>query len=342
MSVDVGKKKASGPSNFTHWKRPNSRMYIYNYEYAESYYQPQVRYLASISSESTVSSSTSSYRSSARSASRSVTNRKLRASSTPPRAKSFIERWTSDPFYGRYGPLPSWNRSQTTATDDSVSLLRSMRASSESRVARESREFEESCLAESLQSTAISRSVRASSESRISRLEQQSALSSSEANICQASRRNAQSSAETSSSANIHSLRQRASACASSLEAISSLSSSTRTNIKEALARANETSVLASAYDAYAKDYPRQHIVCTANCPVHNDPEYKRRFVLGNRYLDAAALGGFDVLYDPANSTKLVKKLRSVNESESEEISVERSSEMQSSRLRARYQEASW
>jgi len=336
MSVDVGKKKPpSGPGNFTHWKRPNSRMYIYNYEYGESYYQPQVRYLASISSESkvstSVSSSSSSYRSSARSASRSVSSRALRASSTPPGAQSFIERWTSDPFYGRYGPAPSWSRNQVSV-DDSVSLLRSMRASSESRINR----VEESWALSS--EAATSRSVRASSETRLSQLEQRAEASASRSRCS----RNVQSSSETSSSENIRSLRQRAKLCASSLEEISSLSSNTRSNIREALARASETSALATAYDAYAKDYPHQHVVCPPNCPLHNDPNYKRRFVLGNRYLDAAALGGFDVLYDPANSTKLVKKLRSVNETESEEIYAERSSEMESSRSRLRYQEASW
>jgi len=337
MSDGLKRKPPSGPSTFTHWRRPATRMYDYNFEYGESYYQPQVRYLASISSTSTAVSSetsSSSYRASARSTSR--TSRTLRARSTPPPAQSFIERWTSDPFYGRYGPAPSWRR-HLEASSSSASASRSVRASSEER---------SSLLEQESSSVQASRMVRASSESRVSRLLAESAaVQTTESQRSQRSSsvaRKVQSSSEASSAVNIHSLRQRALACASSLEEISSLSSSTRSNIREALARASETSAVASAYDAYAKDYPHQHLVCDTGCPLHNDPDFRRRFVLGNRYLDAAALGGFDVLYDPTASNKLIKKLRSVNETESEEISVERSSEMESSRLRARYQEASW
>jgi len=84
-------------------------------------------------------------------------------------------------------------------------------------------------------------------------------------------------------------------------------------------------------------DYPKQHLVCPDNCPLHNSPEWRRRFLIGNRFLDAAALGGFDVLYDPTvfnNSRRLLKKLAESRESETEEIVIQRSSESESSRRR--------
>jgi len=89
--------------------------------------------------------------------------------------------------------------------------------------------------------------------------------------------------------------------------------------------------------ERYYLDYPKQHLVCPDNCPLHNNPQWRRRFLIGNRFLDAAALGGFDVLYDPTvynNSRRLLAKLAESRESETEEIVIERSSESESSRRR--------
>jgi hypothetical protein len=92
--------------------------------------------------------------------------------------------------------------------------------------------------------------------------------------------------------------------------------------------------------DAYHYDYPRHHLVCTEKCPLYTDPEYHRRFVIGNKFVDAAALGGFDVLYDPT----VYKKTRNLLSRLSEERDVDttlyestRASSMERSRSRSRY-----
>jgi len=62
-------------TQFTHWRRPACRMYQYNYEVAESYYKPQVKYIE--------------------------TGGTARRRFGPPGAQTFMERWAADPFYGR-------------------------------------------------------------------------------------------------------------------------------------------------------------------------------------------------------------------------------------------------
>jgi len=61
-------------TQFTHWKRPVSRMYHYNHQVAESYYKPQMKYLQTGNA---------------------------RRNDGPPGAQTFMERWAADPFYGR-------------------------------------------------------------------------------------------------------------------------------------------------------------------------------------------------------------------------------------------------
>lgn len=91
--------------------------------------------------------------------------------------------------------------------------------------------------------------------------------------------------------------------------------------------------------ERYYLDYPKQHLVCPLDCPLHNSPEWRRRFLIGNRFLDAAALGGFDVLYDPTvyrNSRRLLAKLSERSEYDADEISIQRNIESESSRRRVR------
>lgn len=91
--------------------------------------------------------------------------------------------------------------------------------------------------------------------------------------------------------------------------------------------------------ERYYALYPKQHLVCPENCPLHNNPDWRRRFLIGNRFLDAAALGGFDVLYDPSvykNSRRLLARLAESSEYDTEEISYERSAQSESSRRRMR------
>jgi hypothetical protein len=60
-------------------------MYDYNYEYGRSYYKPQVNYIGE-----TIDSQT---------------RRSRRRTMSPPRARTFSERWAANPFYGRYEPI---------------------------------------------------------------------------------------------------------------------------------------------------------------------------------------------------------------------------------------------
>jgi hypothetical protein len=81
-----------GPTEFTHWSRPRTRMYDYNYEYASSYYRPQVKYIGE-----TVDAQT---------------RRSRRATVSPPGARTFQERWAANPFYGRYEPISEYQFSR--------------------------------------------------------------------------------------------------------------------------------------------------------------------------------------------------------------------------------------
>src|ERR1700679_4110245 len=95
---DDFRKKQRAAGIFTHWARPRwIRMYSYNYEYGESYYRPQVRYI-STSKYSSSSEYNSSSTTSVEAKREYVARRK--ATSTP-RALSYIERWAQEPFYGR-------------------------------------------------------------------------------------------------------------------------------------------------------------------------------------------------------------------------------------------------
>jgi len=89
-------------------------------------------------------------------------------------------------------------------------------------------------------------------------------------------------------------------------------------------------------------EYPNYHLVCSQKCPMYTDPEHHRRFLIGNRFNDAAALGGFDVLYDPTvykNTRKLLTRLSEERDVESTmyESTRESSSERAQSRSRLAY-----
>lgn len=70
--MSSAKKDTKGPALYTHWKRPHTRMYDYNYQVAESYYKPQVQYAGYVGGG------------------KGRTAR--RRSASPPAAKSFQER----------------------------------------------------------------------------------------------------------------------------------------------------------------------------------------------------------------------------------------------------------
>jgi len=89
-------------------------------------------------------------------------------------------------------------------------------------------------------------------------------------------------------------------------------------------------------------EYPSHHLVCSQKCPLYTDPEHHRRFLIGNRFNDAAALGGFDVLYDPTvykNTRKLLTRLSEERDVESTvyESTRESSAERAQSRSRLAY-----
>lgn len=71
-AMSSGKREAKGPAIYTHWKRPHTRMYDYNYQVAESYYKPQVQYIGYMGGPSS--------------------RRARRRSVEPPPAQSFQER----------------------------------------------------------------------------------------------------------------------------------------------------------------------------------------------------------------------------------------------------------
>jgi len=297
---------------YTHWARPRVRTYQYNYEYGESYYRPLVRYIST--SRALSQSSTSSYSSSS-----SYSYRRSRQGS-PPGALSFIERWAHEPFYG-YG---IGFRSRLSSERSLSSAFQSALSSS-------------SQIAQSLES---SRSLRAQSVSRSLRAQSVAAMQR-------------ESSVARSSVADIRSSRARS--LASRFASDDCLMRSTALNRARAASEeimntsslCNKTLVIDDQNILHGRtldrrhylDYPQQHLVCSENCPLHNCPEWRRRFLIGNRFLDAAALGGFDVLYDPSvyrNSRRLLSRLSERNESDSEELLIQRSSESDASRRRIR------
>lgn len=292
-----GKKKQTAV-NFTHWARPRFRTYEYNYEYGESYYRPLVRYIST--SSALVQSSSSGQVETKRQ--RSV--RRSRAAS-PPGALSFIERWTNEPFYG-YG---IGFRSKV-ASASSSSAQSHLESSSSTRIASEyhSKSVQRQSLA-SARSSEV-RQIRARSVEAASRFASDDCLMRSTA---------------------LNSLRS--SAAAISDDVLNSTSLTRRTLVLD-----KENVLHGKTLDErYYLDYPKQHLVCADNCPLHNRPEWRRRFLIGNRFMDAAALGGFDVLYDPtvySSSRRLLAKLAESKESETDEIVIERNSEAASSRRR--------
>ncbi|ODN03760.1 Flightin [Orchesella cincta] len=279
---------------FTHWARPRFRMYEYNYEVGESYYRPLVRYI-STSSALTQSSSGSSFQVETK---RERSARRSRAAS-PPGAQSFIERWTNEPFYG-YG-IGFKSKVSSSSQQSSLESSSSTKISSEY---------------QSLQQQSLS---ALSSELRQRRARSVEAASRYASDDC-LMRSNALSAL-------------RSSAAAASNDVLNTTSLTRKTLVLD-----RENVLHGKTLDErHYLDYPKQHLVCPDNCPLHNSPEWRRRFLIGNRFLDAAALGGFDVLYDPSvysTSRRLLAKLASSRESETEEIVIERNSEAASSRRR--------
>ncbi|ODM99574.1 hypothetical protein Ocin01_07105 [Orchesella cincta] len=93
-----------GPALYTHWKRPHTRMYDYNYQVAEAYYKPQVRYIGP--------------------ASDNVSRRARRRTASPPGARTFLERWAADPFYGRTRDVSVEAESLLRAQNRASSMVR--------------------------------------------------------------------------------------------------------------------------------------------------------------------------------------------------------------------------
>jgi len=322
-------KKKITPGVFTHWARPRVRTYEYNYEYGESYYRPLVKYIST--------SRASSY--SASSSSCSVDSRRMRferrrRAASPPGALSFIERWSYEPFYG-YGI--GFRSRQSLERTSTANFQSSLSSSTESAIAA-SRAVRAQSVIDS------SRSIRARSASRSARAQsvaavQQSSLSSSAlsslADIRSERARSLEAAYNYASDDCLMRSTALRSARAASQEIMNTSSLTNRTLVLD------DKNILhgRTLDERYYLDYPKQHLVCPLDCPLHNSPEWRRRFLIGNRFLDAAALGGFDVLYDPSvykNSRRLLAKLAERSESESEEVLIERSSESESSKRRIR------
>lgn len=337
------KKKTTTPGLFTHWARPRwLRMYDYNYEYGESYYRNQVQYMSS-ASLSSLSSSSSSYTDSRRA------YQARRRALSPPRAKSFIERWAADPFYGRgFSRSRSEVRASAAsnyASDSLLQQIRSTRAQSvalqqessdvQQRIIRQRRARSvEAASSESLasalnvRSSSVSRSLRA--QSVAAELDQSSYSRQVRENSVARSRREQSYSAELDSSASYSrqvregsvARSRREQSYSSELDSQSAYSRQAREgSLTRSTLAVDDSNVLhGRTLDTSVNlEYPRQHLVCTEKCPLFNSPEHHKRFVIGNRYLDAAALGGFDVLYDPS----IYKKTRTLLQRFSQERQIE-------------------
>ncbi|CAL8125888.1 unnamed protein product [Orchesella dallaii] len=307
-----GKKKQV--TLFTHWARPRMRTYEYNYEYGESYYRPLVRYISTSSALTQSSSSVSSVQVETK---RQRSERRSRAAS-PPGALSFIERWTNEPFYG-YG---IGFRSKVASSSSAQSSLES---SSSTRIAAEYQ-------SRSLQTRQSRAASVAASELRQTRQSRAASVTASE--LRQTRARSVEAASRyASDDCLMRSTALRSSAAAASDDILNATSLTKRTLVLD-----RENVLHGKTLDErYYLDYPKQHLVCPDNCPLHNRPEWRRRFLIGNRFLDAAALGGFDVLYDPtvySTSRRLLSKLAESRESETDEIVIERNSESASSRRR--------
>jgi len=315
-------KKKKSTTLFTHWARPRVRTYQYNFEYGESYYRPLVQYIStSRASSSSVTSSSSSY---GYETSRMKMERRRRAAS-PPGALSFIERWAHEPFYG-YG---IGFRSRLSSDRSYSSAFQS--SSSSQRAQESSRSLRAQSVA-AMQSSSSLRAVRAQSVAAMQ--SSSSDIRSQRAQSVAAAYKYAADDKYASDDCLMRSNALRSARAAS--EDIMNTSSLTQRTL-----HLDNRNVLhgRTLDERHYLDYPKQHLVCDENCPLHNSPEWRRRFLIGNRFLDAAALGGFDVLYDPSvyrNSRRLLGKLAESSESESEEVLIQRSSESDSSRRRIR------
>jgi len=396
----MSKKKISA-GQYTHWARPKwIRMYTYNYEFGESYYRPQVRYVSSSRYSSGSSSSSSSFNSSASyiAAEKSRNFSARRRAISPPKAQSFIERWTAEPFYGR-GFIG--RRSSSLAREESSQRESSVAAAYRSARSVESSQRESSAYqatrAESRERDMSSqyRSTRAESSER-----EASEYRSSEMRSRRAQSEYSRSSAiaDTSNYASesllqqIRNVRATSEALQAESNAVQERLRNRRARSMEALQRAEmeyyaatgasddclmrsdalmddsvrrsrrEQSILNDIESRYSREgsqarmtmssseaanvlagnyeYPRHHLVCNENCPFFTDPVHHRRFVIGNKYLDAAALGGFDVLFDPSvqsKSRRLLSRLSEERDVESTIYESTRESSLERGRSRSRF-----
>lgn len=341
------KKTTSTPGQFTHWARPRwLRMYDYNYEYGESYYRNQVRYLSTskVSSNSSYTDSRRAYLA-------------RRSAEAPPRAKSFIERWAEEPFYGRgFSRARSEIRASAASNYASDNLLSQIRSTRESSAAvqkmsqniqeqmreRRARSVEaisaaandayyasDDCLMRStaLRSSSVARSVRAQSvaaeiDSSYSREVRASSVARSRREQSYAAELDSSSSYSRQLREGSVARSRREQSYSSELDSQSAYSRQAREGslTRSTLAVDDSNTLVGKSLDnTISYEYPRQHLVCTEKCPLFSNPEHHRRFVIGNRFLDAAALGGFDVLYDPA----VYKKTRSLLQRFSQERQIE-------------------
>jgi len=308
-------KKKTTPTTFTHWGRPNwLRMYEYNYEYGESYYRNQVKYI-----------STSRYSSESNS---EMDTRKAylqrRRAAPPPRAMSFIERWSDEPFYGlNYGYGLSRSARAESRTRE-LSQHKSSIETSDMRSRRAQSEFSRLSTAAQTSSNYASQSLLSQMKSvKSSSIAVQQESASYEQQVRSRRARSVEASMTSGSygfsatNASDDCL-MRSDAMRSRRERSESRFSREGSLTKNTLA-VEDNMMKGKTSDGSTYEYPRHHLVCTEKCPMFTDPVHHRRFVIGNKFGDAAALGGFDVLYDPS----VYKKTRQLLQRFSQERQIE-------------------
>jgi len=344
----TGSKKKITPGQYTHWARPKwIRMYSYNFEYGESYYRPQVRYMSTTKYKA---SSEIDYSSNYSHVDVRKAYQERRHAMAPPRAQSFIERWSAEPFYGR-----GFSSSRYSSSRD-------YSAQSSRRMESAEREVSSS----SATMTQETRSRRAQSEMNSTR----ASSYASSALLQQINHARATSVALQEESAQVQQrLMQRRARSVEALRRVEmdyvaathgsddclmrsdAMDSARRTRREQSVQRdiqqrwSREGSVARNTQmdeSTINFDYPSHHLVCSQKCPLYTDPEHHRRFLIGNRFNDAAALGGFDVLYDPTvykNTRKLLTRLSEERDVESTvyESTRESSAERAQSRSRLAY-----
>jgi len=323
------KKKTTPAPTFTHWGRPNwLRMYEYNYEYGESYYRNQVKYI-----------STSRYASETNS---EMDTRKAyllrRRAAPPPRAMSFIERWSDEPFYGvdyGYGLSRSVRAESRTRelsqhkSSVDISDMRSRRAQSE--FSQRSTQQTSNYASQSLLSQM--KSVKSSSIA----VQQESASYESQVRSRRAR------SVEASMSSGYHATATNASDdCLMRSDALRSRRAQSvmrEGSLTRSTLGVEENMMKGQTLDGSSTyEYPRHHLVCTEKCPMYTSPVDHRRFVIGNKFGDAAALGGFDVLYDPTVYKKTRALLQRFSQERQIEATIYESSRETESQSRGIYQ----